>query len=137
MKAQILYASMSGHSKKVAEAIAKNTGISAYNLKDKPQLLPCDLLFIISGIYAGEVKPELLEYAKSLSKTQVKKVALITSSTRGSSQGSLRATLIKAGIEVVEEEYLFKGNFLIFGLGHPNQSEIHGAVAFAKRLLND
>ncbi len=135
MKAQILYASMSGHSKKIAEAIAQSTGITAYNIKDNPQIMPCDLLFIVSGIYAGEVKPELLDFVKGLTKAQVKKVALITSSTRGNSQGSLRATLVKAGIEVIKEEYLCKGSFFLVGLGHPNRSEIEGAVAYARRII--
>ncbi len=135
MKAQVLYATMSGHSKKIAEAIAKNTGITAYNLKNNPQLPPCDLLFIVSGIYGGEVKPELLNFAKGLSATQVRKVALVTSSMRMTAQGSLRKTLIEAGVEVIEEEYLCKGSFIVVGLGHPNRLEIDGAAAFASRIL--
>ncbi len=135
MNAQILYATMSGHSKKIAEAIAKNTGIPAYNLKGKPQIPPCDMLFIVSGIYSGEVKPELLAFAKGLTVAQVKKVALITSSTRGSAQGSLRKTLIESGVEVMEEEYVCKGSFLFVGLSHPNRSEIDGAITFVKKLV--
>lgn len=66
MKAQILHATTTGHSRKIAEAIAKNMGIPVYNLKSNPQIPPCDLLFIVSGIYGGEVKPELLAFAKGL-----------------------------------------------------------------------
>ncbi len=135
MKAQILYVSMSGHSKKIAEAIANNMGILAYNLKNMPQISLCDILFIVSGIYGGEVKPELLHFVKNLSKTQVKKVALITSSTRGIAQGSLRKAVMEAGIEVVKEEYFCKGSFLFFQLSHPNHSEIDGAVTFAKSII--
>ncbi len=135
MNAQILYATMSGHSKKIAEAIAKSMEIPIHNLKDNPQIPACDLLIIVGGIYAGQYKNELLEFVKKLSPSEIKKAALVTSSMRCSTQGSLRTTLCEAGIAVEDEEYLCKGSFLFIGLGHPNKSEIEGAVAFAKKML--
>ncbi len=136
MNAQILYASMTGHSKKIAEAIANSTGIPVHNLKNNPQIPPCDLLIIVSGIYAGEHKPELSEFVKRLSPSEIKKAALITSSTRNTTQGSLRATLEEMGIKTESEEYVCKGSFLFMGLGHPNRSEIDGAVEYVKKLIN-
>lgn len=51
MDAQILYATMTGHSRKIAKAIAKETGLPLFDLKEKPVLPPCGLLLVISGIY--------------------------------------------------------------------------------------
>ena len=135
MKTQVLYATMTGHSKKIAHAIAEQLGIQAYDLKDNPTITECDLLFIVSGIYSGDSKPELISFAKSLSPEQVKKVALITSSTRNSAQGSLRKTLTDNGIQVETEEYLCQGGFLFKAMGHPNKDEVKGAVAFAEKYI--
>ncbi|MDF1616910.1 flavodoxin domain-containing protein [Petrocella sp. FN5] len=137
MKTQVLYATMTGHSKKIAHAIAKNLDTKAHDLKDDPIIPNCDLLLIVSGIYSGEAKPELLNYVKNLSPTLIKKVALITSSTRNSAQGSLRQTLVDTGINVEPEEYLCQGGFLFKAMGHPNKDEIEGAVVFAQKLVKE
>jgi flavodoxin len=137
MKTQVLYATMTGHSKKIAHTIAERLGTQAYDLKDDPIIPNCDLLLIVSGIYSGEVKPELLNYVKNLSPALIKKVALITSSTRNSAQGSLRQTLVDTGINVEPEEYLCQGGFLFKAMGHPNKDEIEGAVVFAQKLVKE
>ncbi|PKM55009.1 MAG: hypothetical protein CVV00_05840 [Firmicutes bacterium HGW-Firmicutes-5] len=137
MKTQVLYASMTGHSKKIAHAIAERLSTQAYDLKDNPTLPECDLLFIVSGIYGGDSKPELISFVKNLSPSQVKKTALITSSTRNSAQGSLRQTLVDTGINVEPEEYLCQGGFLFKAMGHPNKDEIEGAVVFAQKLVKE
>ncbi|PKM68355.1 MAG: hypothetical protein CVU95_03920 [Firmicutes bacterium HGW-Firmicutes-2] len=137
MKTQVLYATMTGHSKKIAHAIAKDLDTKAHDLKDDPIIPNCDLLLIVSGIYSGEAKPELLNYVKNLSPTLIKKVALITSSTRNSAQGSLRQTLVDTGINVEPEEYLCQGGFLFKAMGHPNKDEIEGAVTFAQKLVKE
>ncbi len=110
MKTEIIYATMTGHSKKIASAVAKLYGITAHNIKENPQISNCDLLYIVSGIYGGDCSPELLKFCKNLSSTQVKKVALITSST---------------------------GGFLFMAISHPNKDEINGAVTFAKKLIKE
>lgn len=133
MKAEIIYATMTGHSKKIASAISKNLSIPAHNLKANPEIKNCDLLFIVSGIYGGECKPQLLEYVKTLSPSKVKKVGLITSSTKVVSQKTIKEVLINKGIEV--EEYLCQGGFLFMAFSHPNKDEIMGAVKFAQQLI--
>jgi len=135
MNTQILYASMSGHSKKIAKAIADKTGAPLYNLKTQPTIPPCDTLFIVSGIYGGESSPELLEYAKKMPANQAERIVLITSSTRGTAQGTLRKTLTEAGHRVETQEYLCTGGFLLMAFGHPNRSEIDNAVSFAEKFI--
>lgn len=137
MKADILYASMTGHSKKIALAISKKLGIKAHNLKENPKITDCDLLFIVSGIYGGDCNPKLLEFIQNLSCEQVKKAALITSSTKVVSQKTIRDTLISKGIEVLKEEYLCQGGFLFMAFSHPNKDEIKGAVEFAEKILKE
>lgn len=135
MNTQILYATMTGHSKKIAKAIASKTGAPIHDLKTKPSIPACDILYIVSGIYGGESKPELLEFVKKLSSKDIKRVVLITSSTRNVQQGSLRKALMEAGINVVSEEYQCQGGFLFKAMGHPNKSEIDGAVDFVLKSM--
>ena len=133
MNAQILYATLTGHSRKLAKAIAQKTGLTAHDLAAQPHIPDCDLLFIVSGIYGGESKPELLTYAQQI---KAKQVVLITSSTRGAAQGGLRAALTKAGLTVDAREYQCKGSFLFAAMGRPNRAELNEAADFAAKVLN-
>ncbi|MHC1723922.1 MAG: flavodoxin domain-containing protein [Aminipila sp.] len=137
MKTEIIYATMTGHSKKISSAIAKKLGITAYNIKENSQISNCDLLYIVSGIYGGDCSPELLKFTQNLSSKQAKKVALITSSTRVVPQNTIRDVLALNGIEVLKDEYLCKGGFLFKAFSHPNKDEINGAVKFAEKLIEE
>ena len=134
MNAQILYATMTGHSRKIANAIAQKTGLPVHDLAAQPRIPDCDLLFIVSGIYGGECKPELLAHAQQI---KAKRVVLITSSTRGIAQGGLRATLTRAGLTVDAREYQCKGSFLFAAMGHPNRVELNEAAEFAAKMVKD
>lgn len=131
----IIYRSLTGHSKKIANAIALELGIKAYNIKNKPVLKGVDLLFIVGGIYSGKSLPDTLEYIKTLTNQMVKKALLITSSvTNKNGQDEIRDILISKGIEVLKEEYQCYGNFLFIKIGHPNKKEIADAVSFVKNV---
>lgn len=136
MKTALIYSTMTGHSKKIANAIANQLQIQAENIKTNPQLQGVDLLFIVGGIYGGKSQPKLLDYVNKLDSSQVKKVALITScASNETRQEKVRECLIGKNIEVVGEEYICKGSFLFFGLGHPNKTEIENSVEFAKTVF--
>lgn len=135
MKTALIYVSKTGHSKKIAEAIATGLGIKAEDVKTTPKLNDVDLLFIVGGIYGGQSLPELTDYIKTIDKNMVKKVALITSCvSKKSKQVVVRELLTSKDIEVVTDEFICQGNFLFFGLGHPNKKEIEDAVTFAKEV---
>jgi len=134
MKIAIIYYSKTGHSKRIAKAVAKELGVQAQSLSPKPALSGVDLLFVVGGIYAGKSDSKLLKYLSTLGRKQVKRAVLITSSMSKSRQDMVRNTLYNNGIEVVPDEYVLQGSFLFFGFGHPNAQEIAGAVSFAKKL---
>lgn len=134
MKKAVVYASMTGHSKKIANAISKELGVEPQNVKSNPTLGKVDVLFIVGGIYGNESMPEMINFVNQLEKEQVKKVVLITSRTsKSGTQASLRKVLEEKGLCVEPEEYLCRGSFLFIGLGHPNKKEIEEAVQFAKK----
>ena len=134
MKTAVVYFSRTGHSKKIAEAIAASLELKAIDVKTKPTLEAVDLLIMVGGIYGGASSPELKSYAESISKQQVRKVLLITSCvSKRQKQEMIRQILVKNGVEVVSDEFICQGNFLFFGIGHPNSEEIKAAGSFVKK----
>ncbi|NLV58100.1 MAG: hypothetical protein GXY67_04965 [Clostridiales bacterium] len=130
----IVYATMTKHSAKLANAIGRALQLQAEDIKNGPQCKGLDLLFIVGGIYGGQSKPELLEYVKGLDSQAAKRVALVTSCTSNKQgQEGVRALLTEKGIQVVDE-FICRGSFLFMGFGHPNRADVENAVRFACSL---
>lgn len=137
MNIAVIYKSMTGHSKKIAEAIAAEIGAQAYNIKSNPKLGSVDVLFVVGGIYSGKSLPELPAFLDGLSSENIKKAVLITSSATGKKgQTEVRRILESKNILVAAEEYHCRGNFLFIKMGHPNKKEIAEAVEFAKNQIS-
>ena len=133
MKIAVVYRSMTGHSRKIARAIAGELGVEAQDVKGKPSFKDVDLMFVVGGVYSGESLPEMLEFVRTLDSAAVKKVALVTSSASDKvGQDGVRKILKENGVKVASQEYRCRGNFLVYKMGHPNQREVAGAVEFAK-----
>lgn len=131
---RIVYATMTKHSKKLAEAMGQALNVKAQNVKESPDLKDADLLFIVGGIYSGESLPELLEYVNNLDGQKIKRAALVTSCvSKKKGQDSIRVLLTEKGIEVVDE-IICQGSFLFMGFGHPNKVDVNEVVHFAKSL---
>lgn len=137
MKSALAYYSVTGHSKKIANAIGEDLQIPVYDLKKNPDIADCELLFLVSGIYSASADPKMLAILKKLAGGKVRKAALLTSSAGGETrQQQARELLQTLGIQVLPEEYTCLGTFLIFRRGHPNQQEIADAIAFTRRVLD-
>jgi flavodoxin len=135
MKISVIYFSMTGHSKKIAEKIANEFEIKALNIKENPEFQETDLLFIVGGAYGGQSLPEMIEYVKKISSDKVKNVALVTScASMKSNQQGLKNILNENGINVIENEFVCQGSFMLFfGFGHPNKDDINNAIDYAKK----
>jgi len=126
---------MTGHSKKIAKAIAGAFGVEPLNVKENHLIKNVDLLFIVGGIYSGKSLPEMLSFVETLDKTDIKQAVLITSSLLDKNgQDEVRAILESKGIKVAEKEFRCLGNFLVCKMGHPNKKEVADAVEFAKAM---
>jgi hypothetical protein len=133
MKASLIFYSKT--SEKIADAVSKELKLLAESVKMKPKLHGVDMLFIVSGIYAGKNAPGLISYVKKLNKSIIKKAVLITCCVgKSAKQTEIREILQRKGIEVLPEEYICRGSFLLAGLGHPDKKEIEDAVSFAKKV---
>ncbi len=132
-KQAVLYATMTGHSRKIAKAVGKALDVRVLDIRTRPLLADVDLLFIVGGVYGGKSLPALLEYVKGLDKECVKKAVLVTSSAREQKQDDLRRLLHEKDIEVLDE-FACPGSFLFLRFGHPNKRDIEQAVAFAVKI---
>jgi flavodoxin len=131
----IVYATKTKHSKKLAEAIGQALNVKAENIADLPMVKSADLLFIVGGVYGGESLPELVSYVQTLDNQNVKAAALITSCASGTQkQATVRRILEEKNIPVAGETVV-PGAILVVKMGHPNQSDMGNAVAFAKELV--
>lgn len=135
MNIKIVYATKTKHSRKIAQAIANGFNIQAENYLNNPKLEEVDLLFLVSGIYGGVSDPKFLQYVASLNPSSIRIAAVVTNSAGGTfaSEG-VRQTLKDAGIVVYPEAFICRGAFLFFYMGHPNQTDLESAVAYAHRV---
>jgi len=137
MDRKILYMTKTGHSRKIAHAIADTLELEALDAKTNPDLSNTDLLIVVGGIYAGRSNPELIEFMKRIDSTLVKHAVLITScASKKFFQKEVRAVLFENGIEVFPKEFVCRGNFLFVGLGHPNKQDFADAIDFTKQAID-
>lgn len=138
MNIQVIYGTISGHSRKLAKAIADQLGITSEDIKNKPVLKGVDLLFVVGGVYGGKFNEKILGFLDEVDASQVKKVALVRSAVSQSAllvENPLRELLQKKQIAVETEEYNCRGSFLYFiGRGHPNQEDLEHLAEYAKRV---
>ncbi len=134
MNSKVIYFTKTGHSRKIGKRLGEELQVEALDVKENPKLKDVDLLFVVGGIYGGKSDPKLLNYLDTLEAGAVKKAVLITSCTSMKSpQNQVRERLEAKGVEVSKKEFICKGNFLIFGWGHPNKEDLQNAVDFAKK----
>lgn len=131
MEIQIRYGSRTGNTKKIADAMAEAAGIKALPASE-PLTGRVDLLFIGSGIYAGQVDPSVMTLVDSLEKGWVGLVALFsTAAGNTSAETKLRRVLTDKGIQVASSAFHCKGKFLLANRNRPNEEDLQAAAAFA------
>lgn len=136
MKTAVRYYSWTGNTKKLAQAIGSAVGVQAETI-ESPVSQPVDLLFLGSGVYAGNMHDEMKRFLEALSVEKVKQVAVFSNSFGDASPYPAIKTLLESkGISVRQEQFHCKGKFLLFKRKHPDSTDCANAAAFAKRIVN-
>jgi hypothetical protein len=133
--AQVVYATRTHHSKKLAQAVGKALGVEAKTVDQCMKGEQAEVLFIVGGIYAGKCHPELVFYAQTLDTRQVRNVVLITSSASVThrKQQDIRAILTMRGISVLDE-ITCPGALLFIKPTHPNKRDLQSVAGSARNI---
>ena len=130
----VAYHTKTGHSRKLARAVAADLGTEALDIRRWKPGLQADTLLLFGGIYGGKSDGPMLVFARALRPRDVHRAVLFTSCASGKGrQGDVRTALADAGIEVEAAEFVCPGSFLMFRIGRPNARDIREAIAFARQ----
>lgn len=128
--------SRGGNTRKLADAIAEELGVSVGDIKGT---LPDDakILFLGSGTYGGKPGEAMMKFIGSGTFTG-RSVALF--GTSGGAEGAknmiamMADALTKKGAAILGN-YHCRGKFLFTNRGHPNQEDIGDAKKFAREMI--
>jgi flavodoxin len=139
VKVELVYFSRGGNTRKIAEAMAEELGITAMDvMKAQLDVSDVDLLVVGSGTYGSKPGKEMVAYLENLKPVEGKKAACFSSCASGDASKTLNAMkdiLSGKGYSTVDC-FSCLGKWLM-GLsrrGHPSDEEIAQAREFAKKL---
>jgi len=133
----IRYYTRTENTKKLADAIANSLGIEARTVKE-PIEEPVDILFLGTSVYAFGIDESVRHFIRSLDKTKVKKIAVFsTSAMLELAAKDVRSEAKNVGIEVCEQDFYCRGQFLMMHKGRPNNDDFDAIRLFAKRIVDD
>ncbi len=134
MNTAVTYYSKTGHTKKVAEAIAKAAGCAASDIACY-KAAPVDVLFIGGSIYGGVLEPTLASFISGLDPKAVGSAVLFTTYIKeANAVGLMKQLLEQKGIPV-SAVFSCKGQFLLFNRKRPNAADLEEAAKFAAAVV--
>jgi len=132
---EVVYYSMCGNTKKVAEAIAAELGVKAENVKGKRELDKDSFVFLGSGCYGYKPGRKLRKFIAG-NDFKGRQVALF--GTSGSGRGDevrVMEELLKPKGALIRGSFYCQGrSFFLFFRGHPSNEELANAGEFANEM---
>jgi len=132
---EVVYYSMCGNTKKVAEAIAAELGVKAESVKAKRELAKESFVFLGSGCYASKPGGKLRKFIAE-NNFKGRQVALF--GTSGSGEGAevrVMEELLKPKGALIRGSFYCQGkSFFLFYRGHPSDEELTNAREFANEV---
>ncbi len=135
MKFAVRYYSKTGHTEKLAKAIAEAVGVEAQDIS-VPLSEDVDILFLGSAVYATQLDSAVKGFIEGIN---VKVGSLVNFSSAAILSGTykqVKAVAEAKGIPVANEEFFCKGQFKFVAKGHPDETDISNAADFAKKFLD-
>lgn len=134
MNIEVRYMSKSGNTKKLAEAIGEELGITA---KPITQAISADtdILYLGGAVYWGGVDGDIKKFISTLG-DKVKIVVVFSTAAIIPSAYPQMSKLIKAQrVTVLEKEFHCRGEFLKLHGGHPNAEDLKHIRQFARETI--
>jgi len=135
MTIEVRYYSKTGNTKKLAEVIAKQVGVTAKSITERIEG-DFDILFIGGAVYAFDIDPLLKTFIESLDPQKIKTVVIFsTAAIVKSAYKQIKGALKKRGLHVSSKEFHCPGHYKILRKGRPNIEDIKNAERFAQEVL--
>lgn len=132
---EVVYYSMTGNTRKVAEAIAAELDVVAESVKSKPRLADDSFVFLGAGLYGPLRNLGFRRFIESNS-FDGRKVALFGTSGEGKGKevGALEEALTEKGADIAGTFHC-KGQFLfVVNPTRPSSEDLEQARAFAREV---
>ena len=133
----VRYYTLTGNTKRLAEAIAEELGVQALPIS-APITEKVDVLFLGNSYYAFTIAPEVREFVAGLEKDKVGKIINFgTAAMMNSTYKKVRSVAATKGIPVLDREFHCKGEFKGMNKGRPNEDDLKAARVFAKSIRKE
>lgn len=134
MKTAVRYFTRTGHTQKLAEAVAKVAGVEALPISE-PLGEDIDTLFLASSVYAAGVANDVKKFIKAIEVEVGEVVNISSAAIIESTYHQIKSLVEEQGMKMSDQEYHCRGAFTMIHRGRPNQEDLQGASDFAKAYL--
>ena len=135
---EVIYYSLTGKTKRVADAIATELDVVAENVNTKDKLAEDSIVFLGAGLY-GPLRGWGLRRFIDRNSFDGRKVALFGTSGEGKGKevGALEEAVAAKGAEMAGS-FFCKGEFLfLVNRTHPTSKDLGNARTFAREMAED
>jgi len=138
MKICLVYTSLTGNTRRLAEAMAETLEVEARKVKEVSAVDRVDLLFLGSGVYGGRPARSMREFLRKLPSLEEVKIALFGTYGAQPRQLDTMASLVQEKGGEILGRFSCKGRdwfaLGLIGRGHPSPAELEAAASFARQI---
>jgi flavodoxin len=132
---EVVYHSMGGNTRKVAEVIADELWTTAKNIKSVDTLPKDAFIFLGTGCYGAVLPKDISEFIER-NQLSGKRIALFTTSAFGLGKeiALMEKQILDKGVKIAGHFNCY-GQFLAVKRGHPDQEDLEKARVFARSMV--
>ncbi|MBR1561166.1 MAG: flavodoxin [Clostridia bacterium] len=134
MSIEVRYYSRGSNTRRLAEAVAKELGVSAVSV-EQPMNGRADVVFLCASVYAGGPDKAVTTFVRQNARDIGRLVVLSTSASGKSTHAKLKAAAEDMGVTVSDAYFQCPGAFMVLHRGRPNAEDCARAAGFAKAQL--
>jgi flavodoxin len=132
---EVLYYTMGGNTKKVADAIAGELDVTAKSIKSLNALPGAGIMFLGSGSYGDKPGDDMAKFIEANDFTG-RKVALFGTSAKGAGLEvtAMAEALRKKGANIIGDYHCKGRAFVLVNIGSPGKEDLEAARKFAREM---
>ncbi|MCR5527205.1 MAG: flavodoxin [Lachnospiraceae bacterium] len=130
---EVRYYTQTGNSKKLADAIAKELGVTSKSI-DEPVNGNVDIMFLANSVYWAGVDKHVKQFLRENSDKIGELVNVSTAALIESTYEQMKKLTGDLGIKLSDKEFHCRGSFTALHAGHPNAADLAAVCKFAKNI---